>query len=392
MQRSSGGSSQKIPNSLSRSRPNCNSDSSRWHDRPQHPPPSISANIGADESGSGDITNVPAEGCNDVGATNLKSVANASAERAEDLLVAEETSEPPKTGLSDHVNPSVPHESSTCSDGPAKCGDLPQHVICSPKTDSLGVLSNTPVKFGDFDEVPGLSLPSDSYRDNISSRDHGHDGDAAHSRNEQKDENKQKAEMDTTIDSIIVQGTEESRRGPLDTHEIPDSILNVSGSTASTDSVSISCSNNDHEVPVTSSSVSSTESRTLLLDHVPASADFRSETAESKERFRQRLWCFLFENLNRAVDELYLLCELECDMEQINESILVLEEAISDFQELKSRAEHFDNTKKSPGAPKDGMPMTVKADHRRPHSLSWEVCFLTSHPDVFWSIFSSSHL
>lgn len=98
------------------------------------------------------------------------------------------------------------------------------------------------------------------------------------------------------------------------------------------------------------------------------------EQGESKERFRERLWCFLFENLNRAVDELYLLCELECDMEQIDEAILVLEEAASDFKELKSRAEHFENTKRiASQLSKDGMPMNVKADHRRPHALSWEV-------------------
>ncbi|CAD6217363.1 unnamed protein product [Miscanthus lutarioriparius] len=383
LQRSSGGSSHKIPNLPSRSRANCNSDSSRWHGKPQHPPPSINANVGVDESGSGETTNV-GEGCNDFGTSvsGLNSGLNASAsedivERPEELVVAEETSEPPKTDLADHVDPSLPHEPTTGSDSPAKRADLSQHVKCSPKTESVGVLSNTPVKFGDFDEVPGLSLPSDSFRDNNSSRGHRHSEDVAHLKNVQKDASELKVEMDTctttTIDEtspIMVQGTE--------TPNDDKSISNVNGSTASADSVSLSCSNNDHEVPVTSSM----EGRTLLHDQAPvsASAYFGSETAESKERFRQRLWCFLFENLNRAVDELYLLCELECDMEQINESILVLEEAISDFQELKSRAEHFDNTKKSPGVPKEGMPMAVKADHRRPHALSWEVRRMTSSP------------
>ena len=392
LQRSSGGSSHKIPNLPSRSRANCNSDSSRWHDKPQHPPPSINANVGVDESGSGETTNV-GEGCNDLGTSvsGLNSGLNASAsedivERPEELVVAEETSEPPKTDLADHVDPSLPHEPTTGSDSPAKRADLSQHVKCYPKTESVGVLSNTPVKFGDFDEVPGLSLPSDSFRDNNSSRDHRHSEDVAHLKNVQKDASELKVEMDTctttTIDEtspIMVQGTE--------TPNDDKSISNVNGSTASADSVSLSCSNNDHEVPVTSSM----EGRTLLHDQAPvsASADFGSETAESKERFRQRLWCFLFENLNRAVDELYLLCELECDMEQINESILVLEEAISDFQELKSRAEHFDNTKNSPGVPKEGMPMAVKADHRRPHALSWEVCFLTRHPDFLCLVFTS---
>lgn len=385
LQRSSGGSSHKIPNLPLRSRANCNSDSSRWHDKLQHPPPSINANVGVDEFGSGETTNAHGEGCNDVGTSTsgLNSGLNASAsedivERPEEPVVAEETSEPPKTDLADHVDPSLPHEPTTCSDSPAKRADLSLHVKCSPKTESVGVLSNTPVKFGDFDEVPGLSLPSDSYRDNNSSRSHRHSEDVAHLKNVQNDASELKVETDTctTIDQaspIMIQGTE--------TPNDDKSISNVSGSIAPADSVSLSCSNNDHEVPVTSSSVASMEGRTLLHDQAPASADFGSETAESKERFRQRLWCFLFENLNRAVDELYLLCELECDMEQINESMLVLEEAISDFQELKSRAEHFDNTKKSPGVPKEGMPMAVKADHRRPHALSWEVCFLTRHPD-----------
>ncbi|XP_039146295.1 uncharacterized protein LOC120283651 [Dioscorea cayenensis subsp. rotundata] len=106
-----------------------------------------------------------------------------------------------------------------------------------------------------------------------------------------------------------------------------------------------------------------------------------NESAESKERFRQRLWCFLFENLNRAVDELYLLCELECDVEQMDEAILVLEEAASDFRELKSRVEHFDSIKRSPSqSPKTGTSLSSKTDHRRPHALSWEVRRMTNSP------------
>lgn len=97
------------------------------------------------------------------------------------------------------------------------------------------------------------------------------------------------------------------------------------------------------------------------------------DSRESKERFRQRLWCFLFENLNRAVDELYLLCELECDLEQMKEATLVLEEAASDFNELATRVEEFETVKKSSSQPIDGVPITLKTDHCRPHALSWEV-------------------
>ncbi|XP_052180072.1 uncharacterized protein LOC127793270 isoform X2 [Diospyros lotus] len=104
------------------------------------------------------------------------------------------------------------------------------------------------------------------------------------------------------------------------------------------------------------------------------------DAGENKERFRQRLWCFLFENLNRAIDELYLLCELECDLEQMKEAILVLEEAGSDFKELKCRVEEFENVKKCSSQLTDGLPMTIKSDYRRPHALSWEVRRMTTSP------------
>ncbi|KAM0066913.1 putative S phase cyclin A-associated protein in the endoplasmic reticulum [Helianthus debilis subsp. tardiflorus] len=100
------------------------------------------------------------------------------------------------------------------------------------------------------------------------------------------------------------------------------------------------------------------------------------EGGESKERFRQRLWCFLFENLNRAVDELYLLCELECDIDQMKEAVLVLEEAASDFKELNCRVQEFEKVKKST----DNPPMTMKSEQRRPHALSWEVRRMTTSP------------
>ncbi|KAL3513098.1 hypothetical protein ACH5RR_025815 [Cinchona calisaya] len=111
-----------------------------------------------------------------------------------------------------------------------------------------------------------------------------------------------------------------------------------------------------------------------IVDHIDENGD------ESKERFRERLWCFLFENLNRAIDELYLLCELECDLEQMKEAILVLEEAASDFRELNSRVEDFEKVRKSSSDILDGAPLTMKSDHRRPHALSWEVRRMTTSP------------
>ncbi|XP_050870916.1 uncharacterized protein LOC127073749 isoform X2 [Lathyrus oleraceus] len=104
-----------------------------------------------------------------------------------------------------------------------------------------------------------------------------------------------------------------------------------------------------------------------------------ADSNEKRERFRQRLWCFLFENLNRSVDELYLLCELECDLEQMKEAILVLEESASDFKELIARVEEFEKVKKSSQVI-DGVPAILKSDHRRPHALSWEVRRMTTSP------------
>ncbi|KAK6925063.1 S phase cyclin A-associated protein in the endoplasmic reticulum, N-terminal [Dillenia turbinata] len=116
------------------------------------------------------------------------------------------------------------------------------------------------------------------------------------------------------------------------------------------------------------------------VQKIPSLTSLSEDDGESKERFRQRLWCFLFENLNRAVDELYLLCELECDMDQMKEAILVLEEATYDFKELATRVKDFENMKKSSPLLIDEMPITMKTDHRRPHALSWEVRRMTTSP------------
>ncbi|KAF6140754.1 hypothetical protein GIB67_035181, partial [Kingdonia uniflora] len=77
--------------------------------------------------------------------------------------------------------------------------------------------------------------------------------------------------------------------------------------------------------------------------------------------------------LRKAADELYLLCELECDLDQMKEAALVLEEARSDFRELRARVEGFENVKRLSSQPSvDEQSVNVNSDHRRPHALSWE--------------------
>lgn len=133
-------------------------------------------------------------------------------------------------------------------------------------------------------------------------------------------------------------------------------------------------------IPANSSNGLPKSSSTDNLSNTPVTSTIREpEEGESKERFRERLWCFLFENLNRAIDELYLLCELESDLGQVKEAILVLQEAESDFRELNIRVEEFETMKNS-CLSASGAVMSIKGDHRRPHALSWEVRRMTTSP------------
>ncbi|KAL2935370.1 S phase cyclin A-associated protein in the endoplasmic reticulum [Bienertia sinuspersici] len=128
------------------------------------------------------------------------------------------------------------------------------------------------------------------------------------------------------------------------------------------------------------SGLPNSSSKDNLLNSPVMSNIGEPEQGESKERFRERLWCFLFENLNRAIDELYLLCELECDFGQVKEAILVLQEAESDFRELNVRVEEFETTKTNSCLSASGAVMSIKGNHRRPHALSWEVRRMTTSP------------
>ncbi|CAL9770218.1 unnamed protein product [Musa acuminata subsp. burmannicoides] len=171
----------------------------------------------------------------------------------------------------------------------------------------------------------------------------------------------------------------QSKDGVFDTSKLSDTNINASMILDLGNGVTHLKSGVEVSVHVPTTTV--IESHNELSDGLTVGTGLADgEPGESKERFRQRLWCFLFENLNRAVDELYLLCELECDVEQMDEAILVLEEATSDFRELKCRVGHFENTKASSQSSRDGNPIIVKADHRRPHALSWEVRRMTTSP------------
>lgn len=179
----------------------------------------------------------------------------------------------------------------------------------------------------------------------------------------------------------------ESEEACMEIPEVPSLNQNIKTVVVSQDPESLSPSRGSGNIEQSFLASSNEEFRNTQISSIiedlsktnSSSAD-AEDSGESKERFRQRLWSFLFENLNRAVDELYLLCELECDLEQTKESILVLEEATSDFKELSSRVEEFEKLKKSSSHATDGTPFTMKSNHRRPHALSWEVRRMTTSP------------
>ncbi|KAF4352596.1 hypothetical protein F8388_016293 [Cannabis sativa] len=162
------------------------------------------------------------------------------------------------------------------------------------------------------------------------------------------------------INAVMVEGHPELVTPGNDGAELSEKQLS---STASIEDAGVVCGATVHE------NTSNSHNMNILGE---------CDTVESKERFRQRLWCFLFENLNRAVDELYLLCELECDVEQMKEAVLVLEEAASDFKDLTTRVEEFEKMKRSSSQFNNGVPLNLKSDHRRPHALSWEVRRMTT--------------
>lgn len=47
-----------------------------------------------------------------------------------------------------------------------------------------------------------------------------------------------------------------------------------------------------------------------------------------------RLWIYVFRGINRAIDELYYLCEHDSNIIQCQQAKIVLESAINDFDKV----------------------------------------------------------
>ena len=74
-------------------------------------------------------------------------------------------------------------------------------------------------------------------------------------------------------------------------------------------------------------------------ESVLSASDQNSESSRSRSNFQNRLWKFLFSNINRAVDELYYLIEEEDSISKCREGINLFIKCQNDFEKLISRIE-----------------------------------------------------
>eukprot|EP00057_Strongylocentrotus_purpuratus_P011849 XP_011666323.1 PREDICTED: S phase cyclin A-associated protein in the endoplasmic reticulum [Strongylocentrotus purpuratus] len=93
----------------------------------------------------------------------------------------------------------------------------------------------------------------------------------------------------------------------------------------------------------------------------------RKKAIAKKADLRARYWAFLFDNLQRAVDEIYQTCEVDESIMECKEVIMILKSATQDFESLIKR-------------------ITVQKDfenadaENRPTSIVWEVRKSSSSP------------
>lgn len=78
-------------------------------------------------------------------------------------------------------------------------------------------------------------------------------------------------------------------------------------------------------------------------------SDSGGEGGGAQSEFRERLWDYLLNNMVRAVDEVYFLCELECGRREIEDTVRLLEESASDFRALVRRVASQEMFARSPG-------------------------------------------
>lgn len=89
---------------------------------------------------------------------------------------------------------------------------------------------------------------------------------------------------------------------------------------------------------------------------------------------RARYWAFLFDNLNRAVDEIYQNCEKDESIVECKEAIMVLQNYTREFQALIQWLDLNINYESTPPP-------------NRPTSLTWEVRKSMPKQMTLWNTF-----
>lgn len=87
-------------------------------------------------------------------------------------------------------------------------------------------------------------------------------------------------------------------------------------------------------------SASSMQAKRLAVETYP--------TEDQKAVFQRRLWRYLFKNVNRAVDELYNLCEDDSNLPRAKEAMALLQRCANDFEKLVDRIERQDEFARTP--------------------------------------------
>mmetsp|Transcript_43864 Transcript_43864/g.139784 ORF Transcript_43864/g.139784 Transcript_43864/m.139784 type:complete len:508 (+) Transcript_43864:104-1627(+) len=107
--------------------------------------------------------------------------------------------------------------------------------------------------------------------------------------------------------------------------------------------------------------------------------DEPEESPVDKDKVRAKLWSYLYENVTGAVDEIYLMSEMECDEEHIQNTIDLLQACALDFAQLKERVrdqQHFERERERERSMAGGGGSLRK----KPASIVWEVRRTKSSP------------
>ena len=79
-------------------------------------------------------------------------------------------------------------------------------------------------------------------------------------------------------------------------------------------------------------------------------SDAKNKTSSSSsvktQADRTQLWSYLLQNMTRAVDEVYFLCELECGKPEIDGTVTLLEQSARDFKQLARTIENQNQVKR----------------------------------------------